>query len=217
MEPQAGAKQRSDASSSEVADSVLESVDGRRARSQRSHDLVVEALLDLYREDAGRPSAAAVAERAGVSVRTVFRLFEDIDSLIEIAVAQQWERIGDLHEAPDSSGTREERCSALVAQRLRIHRETAAIVRGSRHLFDQSPKLRSVVRSRRDLLRIQLAEQFEKELLTRGEAEANELVSALQLACSFESIEFLTVVEGLSSEQVERVVNRTMLALLRSF
>ncbi len=217
MEPQAAAKQSSDASLPQSADASVESVDGRRARSQRSHDLVVEALLDLYRENAGRPSAAAVAERAGVSVRTVFRLFEDIDSLIEIAVAQQWERIGDLHEAPDSSGAPEERCSALVSQRLRIYAETAPIVRGSRHLFDQSPKLRRVVRSRRDLLRIQLTEQFENEIGNRSEADANELISALQLACAFESIEFLTVVEGLSSVQVERVVNRTMLALLRSF
>ncbi|MEI8336415.1 MAG: TetR/AcrR family transcriptional regulator [Actinomycetes bacterium] len=216
METQAAAKQIIDISSSEIGDPSVESVDGRRARSQRSHDLVVEALLDLYRENAGRPSAAAVAERAGVSVRTVFRLFEDIDSLIEIAVAQQWERIGDLHEAPDASGTREERCSALVSQRMRIYVETAPIVRGSRHLFEQSTKLRSVVRSRRDLHRIQMTEQFENELVSRGEADANELVSALQLACSFESIEFLTIVEGLSSEQVESVVNRTMLALLAS-
>ncbi len=216
METQAAAKQIIDISSSEIGDPSVESVDGRRARSQRSHDLVVEALLDLYRENAGRPSAAAVAERAGVSVRTVFRLFEDIDSLIEIAVAQQWERIGDLHEAPDSSGTREERCSALVSQRMRIYVETAPIVRGSRHLFEQSTKLRSVVRSRRDLHRIQMTEQFENELGSRGEADANELVSALQLACSFESIEFLTIVEGLSSEQVESIVNRTMLALLAS-
>ena len=216
METQAAASQNSDASSSEIGDTSVESIDGRRARSQRSHDLVVEALLDLYRENTGRPSAAAVAERAGVSVRTVFRLFEDIDSLIEIAVAQQWERIADLHEAPDSSGTREERCSALVSQRMRIYAETAPIVRGSRHLFDQSPKLRSVVRSRRDLLRIQMAEQFENELGSRGEADASELISALHLACSFESIEFLRIAEGLSSEQAESVVNRAMLALLAS-
>ena len=217
MRPEALTNESSPQAELAVEDDTLNSLDGRRARSQRSHDRVVEALLGLYREDVGRPSAAAVAERAGVSVRTVFRLFEDIDSLIEIAVAQQWERIGHLHDPPDSSGNRAERCAALVAQRLRIYGETAPIVRGSRHLFDQSPKLRSVVRSRREMLRGQLTKQFEHELGSRGKGDAKELVSALELACSFESIEYLRIVEGISAQHADNVVNRTILALLAEF
>ena len=45
-----------------------------------------DALLALYREGHHDAGAADVAARAGVSVRTVFRLFDDLDSLVEIAI-----------------------------------------------------------------------------------------------------------------------------------
>jgi AcrR family transcriptional regulator len=189
-------------------------IDGRRARSQRSHDAVVEALLALCREGTLRPSAAEVADRAGVSVRTVFRLFEDLDSLVEIAVAQQWERTGALHDAPDATGTRAERAAALAHQRILIHAATAPIVRGGRHLIDQSAAMRRTIRDRRNLLREQLELQFERELRGRGAVDARELLSALEVACSFESIEYLRVVAAHSAAEAEAIVTRSLLALL---
>ena len=64
------------------------------------------------------------------------------------------------------------------------------------------------------MLRGQLTKQFEHELGSRGKGDAKELVSALELACSFESIEYLRVVEGISAQNADSVVNRTILALL---
>jgi AcrR family transcriptional regulator len=189
-------------------------LDGRRARSQRSHDAVVEALLDLLRAGSVQPSAAEVAERAGVSVRTVFRLFEDLDSLVEIAIEQQWERIGPLHDAPDASGTRAERVAALAHQRIAIHDAIAPIVRGGKHLFEQSTRIRRTIRDRRNLLREQMEVQFERELRGRRPADARELLSALEVACSFESIEYLRTVAAHSITEAEAIVVRSLLALL---
>lgn len=189
-------------------------VDGRRARSQRSHDAVVEALLALCREGTYRPSAAEVAERAGVSVRTVFRLFEDLDSLVEIAVEQQWERIGTLHDAPDATGTRAERVGALAHQRIEIHEAVAPIVRTGRHIIDQSAALRRAIRERRHLLREQLEVQFERELRGRTPSDARELLSAIEVASSFESIEYLRVVAAHTAAEAEAIVARSLLALL---
>ncbi|MFM7617308.1 MAG: TetR/AcrR family transcriptional regulator [Actinomycetes bacterium] len=189
-------------------------VDGRRARSQRSHDAVVEALLALCREGTLRPSAAEVADRAGVSVRTVFRLFEDLDSLVEIAVEQQWERIGALHDAPDATGSRAERAAALAHQRIAIHDAIAPIVRGGRHLIDQSAAMRRTIRQRRNMLREQLEVQFDRELRGRAPADARELLSALEVACSFESIEYLRVVAAHDAAEAEAIVTRSLLALL---
>ena len=56
-------------------------VDGRRRRSVRSRQRIVEALLGLIRDGEMHPSAAQVAQKAGVSLRTVFRHFEDMESL----------------------------------------------------------------------------------------------------------------------------------------
>ncbi|HEY0938137.1 MAG TPA: hypothetical protein VGD91_30885, partial [Trebonia sp.] len=54
-----------------------EPADGRAARSHRSRRAIVEALRALHAEGDLRPTAPRVAERAGVSVRTVWQQFAD--------------------------------------------------------------------------------------------------------------------------------------------
>ena len=60
-----------------------ETDDGRRQRSGRSRRKIIEALFELMREGEMSPTAAAVAERANVGLRTVFRHFEDMESIFE--------------------------------------------------------------------------------------------------------------------------------------
>lgn len=55
--------------------------DGRRERSKSSRARIVAAMLDLVRRGDVAPSAARVADEAGVGLRTVFRHFDDMDSL----------------------------------------------------------------------------------------------------------------------------------------
>jgi len=55
--------------------------DGRRQRSERSRQLIIDALIKLIQSGMMSPSAADVAEEANVSLRTVFRHFEDMDAL----------------------------------------------------------------------------------------------------------------------------------------
>lgn len=55
--------------------------DGRRERSRSSRSKIVAALLDLVGKGDVSPSAAKVAEVAGVGLRSVFRHFEDMDAL----------------------------------------------------------------------------------------------------------------------------------------
>lgn len=55
--------------------------DGRRQRSERSKQLIIDALIKLIQSGMMSPSAADVAEEARVSLRTVFRHFEDMDAL----------------------------------------------------------------------------------------------------------------------------------------
>jgi len=55
--------------------------DGRKQRSERSRLAIVDAMLDIIMGGKMEPSAAEIAERAGVSARTVFRHFEEMDSL----------------------------------------------------------------------------------------------------------------------------------------
>jgi len=55
--------------------------DGRLERSRSTRQQIVAAMLELVRERADLPGPEDVAARAGVGRRTVFRHFEDMDSL----------------------------------------------------------------------------------------------------------------------------------------
>ena len=87
-------------------------VDGRRARRHRSRDLAVDAVLDLLGEGVLRPTAQQVAERSGVSLRSIFRIFDDVESLNAAAAARQLSRIRHLFVdvmptgTPDGAGRR---------------------------------------------------------------------------------------------------------------
>lgn len=56
-------------------------IDGRRERSRSSRSKIVAAMLDLVGNGDVSPSAARVAEVAGVGLRSVFRHFADMDAL----------------------------------------------------------------------------------------------------------------------------------------
>jgi len=58
-----------------------ELADGRRLRSSRSRAEIVRAMHALIGAGDFSPSAARVAEAAGLSLRTVFRHFDDMDTL----------------------------------------------------------------------------------------------------------------------------------------
>jgi len=61
--------------------STEENADGRRQRGERSRRQIADAMLAVIGRGEMNPSAAQVAEEAGVSLRSVFRHFEDMDSL----------------------------------------------------------------------------------------------------------------------------------------
>ena len=54
--------------------------DGRRQRSRASRAKIIKAFMELMKSGDPSPSAARVAERAGVGLRSVFRHFDDMDS-----------------------------------------------------------------------------------------------------------------------------------------
>ena len=65
------------------ASSAPDIEDGRKRRSERSREQIIEAMFDLVRQGQLDPSAAQIAEAANVSLRTVFRHFEEVDGLYQ--------------------------------------------------------------------------------------------------------------------------------------
>ena len=55
--------------------------DGRRSRTIETRKRIVHAVTELVREGKVAPTAEEVSARADVGLRTVFRHFDDMDSL----------------------------------------------------------------------------------------------------------------------------------------
>jgi len=62
-------------------------IDGRSARALRTREAIVDACVSLIEDGELRPTAPRVAERAGVSVRSVFQHFADLPALHSAVLA----------------------------------------------------------------------------------------------------------------------------------
>lgn len=70
--------------------------DGRVTRGTRNREALVDALLACYEAGVLRPSAAEVAARAGVSVRSVHNHFADVEALRAEVAQRQFQRFATL-------------------------------------------------------------------------------------------------------------------------
>src|ERR1700760_3827228 len=97
-------------------------LDGRRARRGRNRETVVDALLELFREGDLNPSVATVAERSGVSLRSVFRYFDDLDEMGRIAILRHTENVQHLFNLEQiGEGDRSDRINRIIESRLRLY------------------------------------------------------------------------------------------------
>src|ERR1043165_6133853 len=87
-----------------AAMNTARAVDGRTARAQRTRAAVVDALLQLINEGDLRPTAPRIAERAKVSLRSVFQHFTDLEALYAAATTREIDIIAGLVEALPSEG-----------------------------------------------------------------------------------------------------------------
>ena len=88
--------------------------DGRRQRSERSQVAIVEAALTLISEEKLVPTAQQVADRAGVSIRSFFRHFADMDALFLTADEMLRTSYEALFAVSDRSGPLSERISRAI-------------------------------------------------------------------------------------------------------
>jgi len=83
--------------------------DGRRLRSERSRQAIMDAALGLLEEDVLVPTAQLVSDRAGVGIRSFFRHFPDMAALFAAIDEQSRESVEALFMGGDRDGTLEER------------------------------------------------------------------------------------------------------------
>lgn len=188
------------------------SVDGRRARRFRSRDLAVDALLDLLSEGVVRPTAQDVAARSGVSLRSIFRIFDDVESLHAAAAARQLSRVRHLFVDVVAAGPLSARVKEMVQITSRLYEEIAPVRRAALRAAPESIALQEQLARARGWLRSEVERLFEQELAACGPAAT----SGVETALSFEAWDQLRSQQGLSitraSAAVTRLVHGALLA-----
>jgi AcrR family transcriptional regulator len=189
--------------------------DGRRARRDRNREAVVDAYLDLVREGDMHPNVADVAERSGVSHRSVFRYFADKDELARTAVQRQTAWASSLAAIPvAATASLDDRIAALVEQRAEMFDRIGAVGRLSRALAGRQPIIAEQLELSRRFFRKQLTVLFERELTALGEPDSGEVLGAIDVLCSFESYDLLRRDQGMSQVRAKRTMARAVRASL---
>lgn len=179
--------------------------DGRRERSRSSRSKIIAAMLDLVGNGDVAPSAARVAEVAGVGLRSVFRHFDDMDEL--------YKEMGDVIEArvmpiilqAPSGATWKEKLIDIADRRAKVF-ETILPFRISANLKRfQSPYL---MQDYRRMLRLE-SETVEAHL---PRAVKDDLVAArgLNVILSFQTWRLLRHDQDLPVDDAKAVVRRLL-------
>src|SRR5262245_40099229 len=199
-----------------ASSATLESVDGRLARGERARRAIVDALLALIDRGDLRPSAARVAQRAGVSLRSVFQHFSDVESLFAAAAGRQAERLAAHVGGLPDDGPLRDRIGAFVRQRARLLEAIAPVRRAAILMEPFSSELQGRLGAFRKLKADEVRRVFATELARRPPAARRRLHSALVAASSWNTWQALRDHQGLSQAEARRVLRMTLETLLRN-
>lgn len=187
-------------------------IDRRVLRGQRNRDAVVQSFLDLIAEGDLSPTAQKVAERAGVSLRSVFHHFEDMEQLFASAADLHVARYSSLVQPLAMERPLEERIDAFVDQRARLAEVIMPVYRASLLVAHRSPTVAQRIDRGNDLLRNQVANVFAPELATRGELDAR--LEAIDALTTIDGWIRLRIAQGLSAKRARAVLATSIRALL---
>jgi TetR/AcrR family transcriptional regulator of autoinduction and epiphytic fitness len=188
--------------------------DGRAARAARTRETVVEALLALIDEGSPRPTAREIADRAGVSLRSVYVHFDDLEDLFTAAAGVQYQRMAALITRLPADGPLADRIDAFVAQRCRLM-EASGPVRHAALLQEPfSPTLAKVMHLVRKAAREEVERVFAPELDRLSGPDREHLVAAVDVASNGSAWETLRDHHRLTFERSARVVTDMLTKLL---
>jgi hypothetical protein len=114
-----------------MGSAAVASVDGRRARSVKTREAIVDAFFALIDAGDPKPTAAAVAARAGLSVRSVFQHFADLEDLLLAVSDRQTNRIASLYTGVQYDGELSSRIGTFVDYRARLFETIAPLRRAA--------------------------------------------------------------------------------------
>lgn len=191
--------------------------DGRPSRGARTRDAVVDALLALNEQGHLRPTAREIAAEAGVSLRSVYVHFDDVESLFLAAAHRHAERIAALVPPVEYTGSLAARLTLFLQRRRLCCEESAAVRRAAVLQEPFSPALRKALGRGRRALHAEVDAAFSPEIEAVPAERRAGLRRALEIAASPSTWELLRTHEHLTADETEQQLRLTLLALLHGW
>jgi AcrR family transcriptional regulator len=180
------------------------------ARSRVTRGKIVVALLDLIRAGNLSPTSEDVAQYANVGGRTVFRHFQDMESLFEAMNAQVRSLVEPVLTQTTWDGTLPQRIEQLITARAATFEQITAYYLSGETRLHTSPTLQRA--------RAQFAAQQRRQLRAcLPEIEAHpEAAAAIELLTSMEGWLRLRRTQGLPVDESRQAIFAAVSRLLAS-
>jgi AcrR family transcriptional regulator len=191
---------------------TTEITDRRVLRGVRNREAVVDAVIALIEEGDLQPTGAAIAERAGVSLRSIHNLFEDLDDVSRAVAERMFAVVAEIYRPNPTEGPLDVRLKAFVRQRTQLVERSMPVYRASLLVVPSSPAVEERVLFIREFFRGVVRETFAQEL-RRAPSWKLEAVDSL---ASIDGWIRLRVNQRLSVRQASRVLSMGIPAILRA-
>lgn len=189
------------------------SSDGRIARGERTRTSIADALYELLIDGVENPSGRDIAERANVSLRSVFQHFDDIEGVYGELVTRQHERVAPFLEPINQEIPLNERVEKFIESRDSMFALAAPLRRsmGTYRGIKTSQTIRRALTYLHRAQRNQILQSFEREL------NGNEQVLLqLEVCLSFETWNQFTSQHGLSRAATRGHMHNLVMTMLAS-
>jgi AcrR family transcriptional regulator len=170
-----------------VTNHRLPETDGRHRRSARTRQHLIEAYLDLLKENPNGPTADKIAKRAGCATRSVYQHFSDLQTLGLAAADYALRQASAQAVAREVDSDRLSRIRSQVETRSATCDRWLPLWRSMLHNQHDSEELLRRVECTRDTMFARLELMYQPELSARSEGERREVLIALEALTDFET------------------------------
>ncbi|MEI7754300.1 MAG: TetR/AcrR family transcriptional regulator [Actinomycetota bacterium] len=189
--------------------------DGRTERRDDNILLALRTAKCLFDEGLLVPSIEEVAKRSGLSPRSLYRYFEDRQTMVRQAIAlvtREAYKLGAIDNI--GVGPLATRIDAIVTSRIQVYKNVAGSLRASAALYPTENELVGAADRSLRLKMLQCSRQFEPELSLLDKRERVAVREACNMLLMMESIHVLHHRRGLEFDTIADVLSGALTKVL---
>jgi TetR/AcrR family transcriptional regulator, regulator of autoinduction and epiphytic fitness len=189
----------------------VSAVDGRSLRRERNRQDIVDALLGLIENGETEISAALIASKAGLSERSIFRYFDDVNDLYRSVCDLAFSKEIEYALIDDAGvGSLDTKIENFVNQRVRIYTMNEKIAPAARSFAFKNPIIKNQLVVGRKLLRTQIMKHFAEELSVFDKQQQQAAVAIIDSLTTFEYYDMMRSDQKMSVQAIKSVLTESI-------